>query len=85
MKLTEKPIETVKQPTELVCELTEAEFRKSSADTAASLVVDMIDGEDDFAVGVAMTALLAKYSANLAVQMFHANDKPNETENKEEK
>ena len=87
MKLTEKPIETEKQPTELVCELTEEEFKWLSAETAAQVVVDILDGGDgapDLMAGIAMTTMLAKYSAELAKRMFNANDKTNETENKEE-
>ena len=85
MKLTEKTTTTETQTTELVCELTEEEFEQLSAETAAHLVVDMMEDETNYAAGLAMTALLAKYSAKLAVQMFHKTDKSNETENKEEK
>lgn len=88
MKLTEKTVKTEKKTTELVCELTEEEFKQLGAETAAQMIVDLLDSKDDetdIAAYIAMTAMLAQYSAKLSAQMFYTTDKTNETENKEEK
>ena len=85
MKLTEKTIVTEKKTEELLCELTKEEFEQVCAETAAHFVVEMLDDVTDITAGLAMTAMLAAYSAELTKQMFNQDDKSNETDNKEEK
>ena len=86
MKLTEKsvPVET----TEMVCEITRPEFSKIGAKVAAKTVMDTIGDDasvDALLAGIAMTSLLAQYTANLEKELFTKPDTNENPDKKEEK
>ena len=81
MKLTQKTTTHEVETTEVVCEITQEEFDKICAETAASTVSDMVDVETDgLLVCLAMTDLLARFVSRLDKKLF-----TNKTETKDTK
>ena len=86
MKLTTKKVKQEVETSETVCEITQAEFDKLCAETAAQTVVETIGSDadiEDMMAGIAMTSLLAEFVSKLDSKMFGTNDK-NETHDKKE-
>jgi hypothetical protein len=71
---------------ELVCEITQAEFEKLSAEVAAIIITKSIGDEpdaEDFMFGITMTKMFATLVANLANKMF-TDPTTNENKDKQE-
>ena len=89
MKLTKKTVKHEVEATETVCEITQAEFDKICAETAAATVVEQVGTDPeitDMLAGIAMTSLLAEFVANLDKKLFtnDTNTSPDKNE-KEDK
>ena len=84
MKLIKKSTKREVETTETVCEITQEEFEKICAETAAQTIVETIGPEadiDDLMMGVAMTSMFADFASNLAKKLFTDT---NETHDKKE-
>ena len=84
MKLTTKSIQY--ETTKTVCEITQDEFDKICAETAASIVVGFI-GEDpdieDLGAGLSLTKMFADFVSKLDERLFNdKNENPNKKEEK---
>lgn len=83
MKKTRKTIKHEVETTEVVCELTKAEFDKICAETSASLVSSYVDADiDGLMIALAMTNLLAQFVSRIDKKLF--NDKTENPDKKEE-
>lgn len=88
MKLTKKTVKHEVENTETVCEITQAEFDDICARTAAKLVTDFIGPDadcDDIKAGIELTALFARFVANLDDKLFNDTDTNENPDKKEEK
>lgn len=89
MKLTKKTVKHEVETTESVCEITQAEFEKMCAETAAQTIVQFIGDDpdvDDLMIGVLVTRLFADYAHNLTNVLFpDTAEDPDKKSNKEEK
>lgn len=88
MNLTQKQVKTEVETIETVCEITREEFVELGAYTAANVVTKNIGDNpdaDDIVAGLAMTALLAEFMAELELKLFGDTDNDKNPETKEEK
>ena len=84
MKVTKKTVKHECETTQVVCEITQKEFDKICAETAASTVANIVDVDiDGLMVALSMTNLLAKFVVNLDKKLF--NIKTENPDKKEEK
>ena len=88
MKLTKKTVKKEVETTEKVCEISQTEFDKLCAKTAASVVVDFIGDdydEDDILASIQLTTLLANFVSELDGVMFDTSSTNENPDKKEEK
>lgn len=88
MKLTKKSVKHEVETTETVCEITQAEFDKICAKTAAKTITDYVGDDadiDDLIAGVMLTSLFAQFVSNLDDELFNDTDKTENPDKKEEK
>ena len=84
MKLTKKSTKHEVETTETVCEITQEEFDKICAKTAADVVTNYIGSDadvDDIIAGVMLTSLFAQFVSSLDDKLFTDT---NETHDKKE-
>jgi hypothetical protein len=88
MKLTEKSTQPEVETTEIVCEITQDEFSQLCTETAASITTKFIGDNpsiDELMAGLALTHILAGFTADLEVKLFHDKDTNENPDKKEEK
>jgi hypothetical protein len=87
MKLTKKSTKTEVETTETVCEITQDEFERLCASTAATTIVQIIGDDlevEDFMMGVALTKMFADFASNLTKELFNdTNENPDKNEKEE--
>lgn len=88
MNLTQKKVKTEVETAETVCEITCKEFADIGAKVATDVVIKNVGNNpdvDDLVAGLAMTALLAEFMAELELKLFGDTDNDKNPETKEEK
>ena len=86
MKLTKKTTTKEVEATEVVCEITQAEFEQITAKAAAKVITKFIgdDAEiEDLVLGIHLTSLFAEFAASVSKKLFtDTNENPDKKEEK---